>query len=133
MPREKESSQGMVYSRTDRKRWITQFYDYNSITQKSSKKINALKMKRLKRNIYIENNGIPLKDLMTTIVQNKYDNNFISESQYESVKNTLKSIFKAELVNKNIEDIKAEELQKFINTYKDYSDPSIKKIIGQFR
>ena len=90
-------------------------------------------MKRLKRNIYIENNGIPLKDLMTTIVQNKYDNNFISESQYESVKNTLKSIFKAELVNKNIEDIKAEELQKFINTYKDYSDPSIKKIIGQFR
>lgn len=95
MPREKGSSQGMVYSRTDRKRWITQFYDYNSITQKSSKKINALKMKRLKRNIYIENNGIPLKDLMTTIVQNKYDNNFISESQYESVKNTLKSIFKA--------------------------------------
>ena len=90
-------------------------------------------MKRVQRNIYIENNGIPLKDLMTTIVQNKYDNNFISESQYESVKNTLKSIFKAELVNKNIEDIKAEELQKFINTYKDYSDPSIKKIIGQFR
>ena len=90
-------------------------------------------MKRVQRNIYIENNGIPLKDLMTTIVQNKYDNNFISESQYESVKNTLKSIFKAELVNKNIEDIKAEELQKFINTYKDYSDPRIKKIIGQFR
>lgn len=90
-------------------------------------------MKRVQRNIYIENNGIPLKDLMTTIVQNKYDNNFISESQYESVKNTLKSIFKAELVNKNIEDIKAEELQKFINTYKDYSDSSIKKIIGQFR
>ena len=49
------------------------------------------------------------------------------------MKNTLKSIFKAELVNKNIEDIKAEELQKFINTYKDYSDSSIKKIIGQFR
>lgn len=70
---------------------------------------------------------------MTTIVQNKYDNNFILESQYESVKNTLKSIFKAELVNKNIEDIKAEELQKFINTYKDYSDYSIKKIIGQIR
>ena len=90
-------------------------------------------MKRVQRNIYIENTGIPLKDLMTTIVQNKYDNNFISESQYESVKNTLKSIFKAELVNKNIEDIKAEELQKFINTYKDYSDSSIKKIIGQFR
>lgn len=90
-------------------------------------------MKRVQRNIYIENNGIPLKDLMATIVQNKYDNNFISESQYESVKNTLKSIFKAELVNKNIEDIKAEELQKFINTYKDYSDSSIKKIIGQFR
>ena len=90
-------------------------------------------MKRVQRNIYIENNGIPLKDLMTTIVQNKYDNNFISESQYERVKNTLKSIFKAELVNKNIEDIKAEELQKFINTYKDYSDSSIKKIIGQFR
>lgn len=43
MPREKGSSQGMIYSRMDRKRWITQFYDYNSITQKSSKKNKCFK------------------------------------------------------------------------------------------
>lgn len=52
MPREKVSSQGIVYFGTDRKRWNTQFYDYNSIIQKSSKKINALKMKKVQINIY---------------------------------------------------------------------------------
>ena len=83
--------------------------------------------------IYIENHGIPLKELMSTIVQNKFDNNLISEAQYNRVNNTLKNIFKCEIVNKNIENIKPEELQRFINTFKDYSDSSIKKIIGQFR
>ncbi|MGN1012403.1 MAG: tyrosine-type recombinase/integrase [Clostridia bacterium] len=70
---------------------------------------------------------------MSTIVQNKFDNNLISEAQYNRVNNTLKNIFKCEIVNKNIENIKPEELQRFINTFKDYSDSSIKKIIGQFR
>lgn len=77
--------------------------------------------------IYIENHGIPLKELMSTIVQNKFDNNLISEAQYNRVNNTLKNIFKCEIVNKNIENIKPEELQRFINTFKDYSDSSIKK------
>ena len=83
--------------------------------------------------IYIEYNGIPLKELMNTIIQNKLDTNMISESQYQRVQATLKSIYKGQLVNKNVNDITPEEIQCFINTYKEYSDSTIKKVIGQFR
>lgn len=114
MPREKGSSQGSVYFRPDRKRWIAQYYDYDPITLKSSKKTKCFKdedsakkyikslMYQKENPIYIENHGIPLKELMSTIVQNKFDNNLISEAQYNRVNNTLKNIFKGEIVNKNI-------------------------------
>ena len=34
--------------------------------------------------------------------------------------------------NKNIDEITPEELQKYINTYKDFSDSTIKKVMEQF-
>ena len=77
--------------------------------------------------IYIENNGIPLRELMKTILQNKFDTNIISESQYERVQRTQKKIFNSAVSNKNIDEITPEELQKYINTYKDFSDSTIKR------
>lgn len=35
--------------------------------------------------VYIEKHGITLIDLMTTILDNKYNSNMISEAQYEIV------------------------------------------------
>ena len=82
--------------------------------------------------IYIENNGIPLKELMKAVLQNKYDTNVISESQYDRIQKTLKSIFKSELVNKKVDEILPEEIQKYINTYRNYSNSTIKKVMEQF-
>lgn len=65
---------------------------------------------------------------MKTILQNKYDTNIISESQYERVQRTQNKIFKSAVSNKNIDEITPEELQKYINTYKDFSDSTIKKL-----
>ncbi|MGN1012402.1 MAG: hypothetical protein ACI4ON_01040 [Clostridia bacterium] len=52
MPREKGSSQGTVYFRPDRKRWIAQYYDYDPITLKSSKKTKCFKDEDSAKKIY---------------------------------------------------------------------------------
>lgn len=145
MAREKGSNNGCVYFRKDRKKWQAQYYDYDPVTQERIKKTKSFDseekakkyiqsiMYQKENPIYIEKNGISLKDLMSTIAQNKFDTNMISESQYKRVQETHKNIFKGELVNKNIEDITPDEIQRFINTFRNYSDSTLKKIIGQFR
>lgn len=145
MAREKGSNEGSIFYRKDRKKWTAQYYDYDPVTQNRIRKTKSFDtqekaqrylqtiMYQKENPIYIEKNGITLKDLMTTIVQNKYDTNQISESQLKRVQETQKSIFKGKVVDKYIEDISADELQRFINTFNNYSDSTIKKVIGQFR
>lgn len=145
MARDKGSNEGSTFYRKDRKKWVAQYYDYDPITQERIRKTKNFDsqqkaeeylkciMYQKENPIYIEKNGIPLKDLMTTILDNKFDTNMISEAQYNRVQQTLKNIFKGELVNKNIGDITADEIQRFINSQKKiYSDSSLKKIMGQF-
>ncbi|MGN1012612.1 MAG: hypothetical protein ACI4ON_02125 [Clostridia bacterium] len=76
---------------------------------------------------FIEKYGIPLRELMTSILEKKFESKLISEAQYERVERTLKSIFKSPIVDKDIEDIICEEIQRFVNEYKHLSDSSIKK------
>ena len=145
MAREKGSNEGSVFFRKNRGKWVAQYYDYDPVTLESFKKTKSFDtqekaqrylqtiMYQKENPIYIEKNGITLKDLMTTIVQNKYDTNMISDSQYKRVQDTQKSIFKGELVNKYIDDITPDEIQRFVNTFRNYSDSTLKKIIGQFR
>ena len=144
MPRKKGNSQGTIYYRKDRNKWIAQYYDYDPITLKRIKKEKSFNaeekakqylqsiMFQKENPIYIENNGIPLKELMKAVLQNKYDTNVISESQYDRIQKTLKSIFKSELVNKKVDEILPEEIQKYINTYRNYSNSTIKKVMEQF-
>ena len=83
--------------------------------------------------IYIKNNGIPLFDLMLTNLDNKKNANLISQAQYDRVKRSLNVIKKAPFCFKNIEDIKSEEIQAFLNEMsKTYSNSSIKKFSEQF-
>lgn len=143
MARKKGSDEGSVYYRSDRNKWVAQYYDIDPVTLKSIKVRKTFDtqeeansylqsiMYKNNNNTYIEKHGITLKDLMNTILQNKYDTNRISEAQYERVKRTQKGIFKNDIVNKDIADIKAEELQKLVNEYKELSDSSIKKIFEQ--
>ena len=59
--------------------------------------------------------------------------NLISQAQYDRVKRSLNVIKKAPFCFRNIEDIKAEEIQAFLNEMaKTYSNSSIKKFSEQF-
>ena len=83
--------------------------------------------------IYIKNNGIPLFDLMLTNLDNKKNANLISQAQYDRVKRSLNVIKKAPFCFRNIEDIKSEEIQAFLNEMaKTYSNSSLKKFSEQF-
>ena len=144
MAKEKGKGEGSVFFRKDRKKWVAQYYDYDPVTQERKHKEKSFAteekakaylqsiMFQKENPVYIEHNGIPLKELMKTILQNKYDTNIISESQYERVQRTQKKIFNSAVSNKNIDEITPEELQKYINTYKDFSDSTIKKVMEQF-
>ena len=81
MARKKGSNEGSVYFRKDRGKWIAQYYDYDPITQEGLKKRKSFDteeqakkylqsiMFQKENPIYIEQNGIPLKELMNTIIK----------------------------------------------------------------
>lgn len=70
---------------------------------------------------------------MLTNLDNKKNANLISQAQYDRVKRSLNVIKKAPFCFRNIEDIKSEEIQAFLNEMsKTYSNSSIKKFSEQF-
>ena len=74
----------------------------------------------------IENNGITLKTIIVSNTKKKMESDIISEGQYMRINKTLKQI-PEELLNNNIEEITEEDIQKYLNTLKNYSNSSIKK------
>jgi len=144
MPREKGTSEGTIYFNKQRKKWNAQFIEYDSITGQLSKKTKSFNseeeakkflqtiMYQKESKIYIENNGIPLMELMKANLQIKYDTNLISNSQYDRVERTLKKLGQSYIAHKNIDDITPEEIQGYLNTLKHLSNSSINKIFQQF-
>ena len=142
--RKKGTSQGSVYYDKRRKRWITQIFEVDPVTQESKKKSKSFNTEEDARNYirtrnyqrenvaYIENNGIPLIEIMKTNVRLKLESNQIREAQYERVMRTIKTLEESKVVHKNIDDITTEELQAYVNTLTRYSDSTIKKLYQQF-
>ena len=93
---------GSVFFRTDRKKWVAQYYDKDPVTLKTISKRKQFdteeeakayirtKMYQKENPLYIKNHGIPLIEIMKSNLQTKYDTNMISGSQYERVSRTLK-------------------------------------------
>lgn len=141
----KGSSEGSIYYRKERDNWIAQYYDYDVMQDKSVRKSKSFGTKeeaqkfldsimyQKENKIYIEKHGLPLYDLMIANLNNKRDANLISDAQYDRVLRSLSVIRKAPFIYRNIEDIKAEEIQAFLNEMsKQYSNSSIKKFSEQF-
>ena len=139
------SGSGSIYFRNDRKKWMARYWEYDVMKDRNVKKTKTFKSKedaeeflkqlnyRRENPIYIKNNGIPLFDLMLTNLDNKKNANLISQAQYDRVKRSLNVIKKAPFCFKNIEYIKSEEIQAFLNEMsKTYSNSSIKKFSEQF-
>lgn len=144
MPRKKGSSEGTVYYNKQRNNWIVQraVLDYETgETKRISKSFpnresaeSYLEMIQYQKgnSLYIQNNGIPLNQLMRSILQRKLDNGQIGERQFARVECTIKVIENSTIAKKKIEDITSEEIQSYFNTLKKYSNSYIKKIAQQF-
>ncbi len=146
MGRAKGNGLGSIYYRSDRDVWIVQSVYYDSITNKKRKRTKSFGTKEeaqdyLRRlalqkedKSYIENQGIPLIDVMRARVKRKLDTNLISENQFYRTEFTLKNIEKSYLAKMNIDEITPNQLQEYFNglTTK-YSNSSIKKFYEQFK
>ena len=146
MGRAKGNGLGSIYYRSDRDVWIVQSVYYDSISNKKRKRTKSFGTKEeaqdyLRRlalqkedKSYIENQGIPLIDVMRARVKRKLDTNIISENQFYRTEFTLKMIERSYLAKMNIDDITTDQLQEYFNglTTK-YSNSSIKKFYEQFK
>lgn len=144
MARPKKNKSGYVFYDKSRDRWKVEYFvvDKESknekklsktfIDEKEAKEFLNTIQYRKEDKIFIQNNGIPLSELMKAIVERKFDRDLISDGQFARIRNTIKVIEKSPIANKNIEDISSDEIQDYLNTLKDYSNSYIKKIYEQF-
>lgn len=144
MPRKKGNSEGSIYYNKQRDNWIVQKSELNYETGEYKRVTKSFRTKeeaemyiqmiqyQKGNSIYIKNNGIPLNQLMRSMLQRKLDNGQIGERQFARVECTIKVIENSVLSKKKIEDITSEEIQGYFNTLKKYSNSYIKKIAQQF-
>lgn len=144
MARPKKNKSGYVFYDKSRDRWKVEYFviDKENKTEKKLSKtfieekeakefLNTIQYRKEDK-IFIQNNGIPLNELMKSIVQRKFDRDLISAGQFARIGNTIKVIEKSPISHKNIEDISSDDIQDYLNTLKDYSNSYIKKIYEQF-
>ncbi len=144
MARPKKNKSGYVFYDKSRDRWKVEYFviDKESKTEKKLSKtfmdekeakefLNTIQYRKEDK-IFIQNNGIPLNELMKAITERKFDRDLISDGQFARIGNTIKVIEKSPISHKNIEDISSDDIQDYLNTLKDYSNSYIKKIYEQF-
>ena len=135
---------GCIYFDDKRKRYMAQYYILDNETHKEKRMrksfereddakdfLNTIQYQK-GNELFIKNNGIPLNQLMRSIVKRKLDMNLISATQYTRVLSSIEVIEKADVVQKKIEDITSDEIQDYLNSLKHYSNSYLKKIVGQF-
>ena len=137
--RPKNTKGGSISYDKRRNRYVAQFYlvDNKTHVEKRQKKtfltekeakdfLNTMQYQK-GNEIFIKNNGIPLNQLMRSILKRKLDMNVISETQYSRVLKTIEVIEKSSMVKKKIEDINSDDIQDYLNSLTDYSNSYIKK------
>lgn len=78
--------------------------------------------------VFIENNGIPLIELMMMNVKEKREKNAIQGSQNKRELETIKKISECYLANKKIDEINSDEIQEYLNSMTHLSNSYIRKI-----
>ena len=144
MPK-KRGSEGSVYYNKTRKRWTAQYYEYDKQTEKTTRRTKDFKkeeqakkylqsiMYQKQNPLYIENNGIPIIELMKANLKLKYDTNLISDAQFNRVRQTINCISKSVIAESKIDEITSEEIQEFLNSKKYLSNSTINKLFDQFK
>lgn len=143
MSTKKEKIGSVYYDKKDKK-WRCIYYIYSKDRISEIRKTKSFQNEKDARDfltsiqyqkgndLFIQNNGIPLNKLMRENAQKKLEMNLIGERTYSRILETIKSIEKSPISQKNIADISSNEIQSYLNTLKDYSNSTIKKIKEQF-
>lgn len=145
MSRPRNNKNGSIYYDKNRNRWRCIYYiiDSNSFkevrktknftTEQDAKDFFTGIQFQKENKLYIENNGIPLILLINSIIDKKIETGQISEVQYLRLKETAKLIEKSKSMHKNIDDITSDDLQMYLNSLREYSDSTIKKVMGMLQ
>jgi len=140
---EKGTSEGYVFFNKQRKRWNAQYREYNINTGKLQLKTKSFKteneakkyldtiMYQKENPLYIEHNGIPLCEILKQSLNLKYTTNQISPAQYGRTSHSIQQLEKLPIGNKNIDTIKPDELQEYLNSLKHLSNSMIEKAYQQ--
>lgn len=134
---------GSVYYLKDRNRFMAQHIEIDKNgkkkyirkqfkTEEEAKKYLDTVMYQKSNSLYIEHNGIPLVQLMRMNAKKKLDMNLISKTQYARINKTIDIIEKSNIAYKKIDELTADDIQEYLNTLKDYSNSSIKKVHSEF-
>lgn len=140
----KKEKTGSIYYDKNRKNWRCIYYIYEKNTQEETRKTKSFSTEQEAKDfltsiqyqkgneLFIKNNGIPLNQLMRENVKRKLEMNVVSERSYTRIMESIKIIEKSPMSKKNINDITSNEIQSYLNSLKDYSNSTIKKVKEQF-
>lgn len=140
----KKEKIGSVYYDKNNKKWRCSYYIIDQDTMQEKRKYKSFFTEKEAKDfltsiqyqkgndLFIQNNGIQLSKLMYENAQKKLDMNLIGERTYTRIVGTIKTIEKSLLGNKNIIDVTSNDIQEYLNSLKNYSNSTIKKIKEQF-
>lgn len=143
MHNKKEKIGSIYYDKRDKK-WRCIYYVYTEDKSSETRKTKTFSTEKEAKDfltsiqyqkgndLFIKNNGIPLNQLMRENLQRKLDLNLITERTYARTMETIQCIEKSSIAFKNISDISSKDIQAYLNTLKNYSNSTIKKIKEQF-
>ena len=143
MAKNKGSSQGYVFFNKQRKKWQAQYSEFDPLnntikvksrsfnTKEDGEKFLQTVMYQKENDLYIENHGIPMIEILKQNAKQKLDMNLIGITQYSRILKTIKALEKTSFGSKNIDEITSNELQAYLNSIKNYSNSTIEKAYQQ--
>lgn len=142
--RNNKDKTGSVYFDKSKKKWKCSYYIYENDTFNENRKTKTFNTEQEAKefltsiqyqkgnDLFIKNNGIPLNQLMRENAKKKLELNLIGERTYSRILETIKTIEKNPVAMQNIDEITSNDIQNYLNTLKNYSNSTIKKIKEQF-
>lgn len=142
--RNNKDKTGSVYFDKSKKKWKCSYYVYENDTFNENRKTKTFNTEQEAKefltsiqyqkgnDLFIKNNGIPLNQLMRENAKKKLELNLIGERTYSRILETIKTIEKNPVAMQNIDEITSNDIQNYLNTLKNYSNSTIKKIKEQF-
>lgn len=142
--RNNKDKTGSVYFDKSKKKWKCSYYVYENDTFNENRRTKTFNTEQEAKefltsiqyqkgnDLFIKNNGIPLNQLMRENAKKKLELNLIGERTYSRILETIRTIEKNPVAMQNIDEITSNDIQNYLNTLKNYSNSTIKKIKEQF-